>query len=200
MVEKPKTSRQLQAERMRLKIQRTVEEMARTRALDDIKIQEICQVAEISVGNFYLYFSSKEEALIYSYRAIDERWKERKFEEISDGWERAQKIMDTHLETLGAESVCFVTQLYISQLKLFDEYFFTKKRYLSQVLTEALVLAQVAGKVTLRYEASDLAQRLLVFSRGLAFDYCLHHLDDAPAWLERAKRELREFQSLFIIP
>ena len=53
MPEIKKTSRQLQAERMKLKIQGIVEDMARTQPLDQIRIQDICAVAEISMGNFY---------------------------------------------------------------------------------------------------------------------------------------------------
>lgn len=184
---------------MRLKIQGIVEDLARTRTLDDIRIQDICAPAEISLGNFYQYFSSKEEALLYSYRSIDEKWKERRFEDIPDGWDRAVRILDTHLETLASEPVCFLTQLYISQLKQYDEYFFTKDRYLCQALSEALRIALAAGELTTRYSPSELAEKLLNFSRGLAFNYCLRHRDGGGEWLESAKREQREYQSLFIL-
>ncbi len=199
MPEERKTSRQLQAERMRLKIQQIVEDMARTKTLDQIRIQDICAAAQISMGNFYQYFSCKEEAIIYSYKYIDEKWKEEGFEAIADGLERAIRIAEAHLETMASESVCFITQLYISQLKFYDSYFFDRKRYICRTLTEALREAQQAGKVTGRYDAADLAAKILNFSRGMVYNYCIRHEEDSGRWLEFAKKELQEYLQLFLL-
>ena len=68
--EQEKIPRKLQAERMREKIQNIVFEMAKTKTLDEIKIKDIVTEANISVGNFYQYFESKEAALIYSYKKL----------------------------------------------------------------------------------------------------------------------------------
>jgi len=198
MPEEHKTSRQLQAERMRLKIQQIVLDMARTRTLDKIRIKEICAAAEISMGNFYQYFSCKEEAMIYSYQYIDEKWKGERFESVPDGLDRAIRIVDTHLETMISEPVCFVTQLYISQLKFYDGYFFDKKRYIYRALADALREAQEAGKVTDRYEAAELAVKILNFSRGMVYNYCIRHEEQGERWLQFAKKEQREYLRLFL--
>ncbi len=198
MPEKRKTSRQLQAERMKLKIQGIVEDMARTKTLDEIRIKDICSAANISLGNFYQYFSCKEEAMIYSYRYIDEKWREAGFEDIQDGLERTLRIIDTHLETMTSESVCFITQLYISQLKYFDDYFFTKSRYICSALADALREAQEAGRIVSRYEPADLAVKILNFSRGMVYNYCIRHQDEPEQWLQFAKQEQREYLGLFL--
>ncbi|MDL2217274.1 TetR/AcrR family transcriptional regulator [Christensenellaceae bacterium OttesenSCG-928-M15] len=183
---------------MKLKIQQIVEDMARTKTLDKIRIQDICSAAGISMGNFYLYFSCKEEAIIYSYQYIDEKWKEERFENIQDPLTRVITIIDTHLATIADETLCFITQLYISQLKLYDDYFFTRQRYLHQVLADALHEAQNAGQITRQYEAADLAVKLLNFSRGLVYNYCIQHKEEPEAWLRFAKGEQREYMQLFM--
>jgi len=198
MPEERKTSRQLHAEWMRLQIQQIVFEMARTKTLDQVRIKEICAAAGISMGNFYQYFSCKEEAMIYSYQYIDEKWKEEGFESIPDGFDRTIRIVDTHLETMTSEPVCFITQLYISQLKFYDGYFFDKNRYICRALADALREAQEAGKVTDRYEAADLAVKILNFSRGMVYNYCIRHEDKFERWLEFAKKEQREYLRLFL--
>ena len=183
---------------MKLKIQGIVEDMARTQPLDKIRIQDICAAAEISMGNFYQYFSCKEEAMIYSYQFIDREWQERHVEQIENGLERALAIIDMHLETIASESLCFITQLYISQLKFYDEYFFTRHRYLHQAMTDALTLAQQAGDVTEQYDAHALAIKLLNFSRGLVYNYCIQHKETPQTWLPFAEGEQREYLQLFL--
>lgn len=66
-MEQKKTSRQLQAEASREKLQQIVMDLCKTRTLDEIRIKDICEQAGMSLGNFYQYFSSKEDALIIRY-------------------------------------------------------------------------------------------------------------------------------------
>ena len=49
MAEKGKTSRQLQAEAMREKLQNIVMDMSRTHTLDEIHIKDIADAANISI-------------------------------------------------------------------------------------------------------------------------------------------------------
>lgn len=199
MPEKPKTNRALQAERMRESIQNIVEDMARSQALDDIRIQDICARAGISMGNFYQYFSCKEEAMIYSYQHIDREWQKERFEDIPDGLARAFRIVECHLETFAKGTMCFATQLYISQLKVYDSYFFTKDRYLHQALSDAISLAQQSGQMKTDYSPKELAIKILNFSRGLVYNYCIRHEEDQRQWLAFAKHEQHEYFRLFTI-
>jgi len=196
--EKKKTKRQLQADAMRLKLQNIVEQLARTTPLDDIKIQDICKEAGVSLGNFYQYFSSKEEAMVYSYQYIDNEWKKLKFENILDPLDRVHAILKAHLASMADTTLCFLSQLYISQLKIYDNYFFTSDRYLHQVLCTAIEACQQQGTMTDVYTAHDLTMKLVNFSRGLVYNYCIQHKEDQHAWLHFAIHESDEYLSLFL--
>ena len=95
-----KIPRKLQAERMREKIQNIVFEMSKTKALDDIKIRDIAKAANISVGNFYQYFDSREAALIYSYKTKDDIWESLHLEKIKDPLKRVERMVVTHLYSM----------------------------------------------------------------------------------------------------
>lgn len=101
-------------------------DLCKTRTLDEIRIKDICEQAGMSLGNFYQYFSSKEDALIYSYKTKDDCWSRMRFEEIADPLERVKRIIATHLRSMTENSLCFDTQLYIAQLKQYGSYFFTR--------------------------------------------------------------------------
>ena len=84
LMEKAPTTRQLQAQASKEKLRNIVFQMSKEKSLDEIRIKDICEEADMSVGNFYLYFPSKESALIYSYKTKDDDWATLGLEEIAD--------------------------------------------------------------------------------------------------------------------
>ena len=73
MENKPYISRKEQAQMTKKKIFDVTMVMLRKKNYNKIIIREICQSAQISVGTFYLYFSSKDEILLENFRNIDAR-------------------------------------------------------------------------------------------------------------------------------
>lgn len=65
----------------RAKIIQVIEDLVNEKSLDKISVREICQKANIAVGTFYIYFSSKEEALLYVYHQLDEQFKNLKLDQ-----------------------------------------------------------------------------------------------------------------------
>ena len=199
-MEQKKTSRQLQAEASREKLQQIVMDLCKTRTLDEIRIKDICEQAGMSLGNFYQYFSSKEDALIYSYKTKDDCWSRMRFEEIADPLERVKRIIATHLRSMTENSLCFDTQLYIAQLKQYGTYFFTQDRYITRIMRETVEAGQQAGEFDTRLTASEIVKRLLNFSRGLVYNYCIEHKENHPAWLQYALDCQSEYLTLFLTP
>ena len=193
-----KTTRQLQAEASREKLQRIVMELSMTRSLDDIRIREICDAAGMSLGNFYQYFESKEAALIYSYKVKDDEWRSEHFEDIADPAERAKTIVFTHLRSMVAHPLCFDTQLYLAQLKQYDEYFFTPDRYLHRVLREAIAEGQEKGEFRTEHAPAVITRRILNFTRGLVYNYCIEHKEDPEGFLAEATACQQEYMNLFL--
>ena len=199
-MEQKKTSRQLQAEASREKLQQIVMDLCKTRTLDEIRIKDICEQAGMSLGNFYQYFSSKEDALIYSYKTKDDCWSQMRFEEIADPLERVKRIIATHLRSMTENSLCFDTQLYIAQLKQYGSYFFTQDRYITRIMRETIEAGQQAGEFDTRLTAAEIVKRLLNFSRGLVYNYCIEHKENHPAWLQYAFDCQSEYLTLFLTP
>ncbi len=199
MSEMVKISRRQQAEQMRERIQSIVMEMSKTMTLDEMKIRDIASRAGISVGNFYQYFGSKEEALIYSYKVKDHVWQTLNLERFEDPLERLQAILVTHVFSMTENSLCFDTQLYIAQLKCYDDYFFTSDRYLHQFVTSTIEEAQRIGEMNDRYDAREMGQRLLGYTRGLVYNYCIHHTEEHDVFLPHALECLQDLLSLYVV-
>lgn len=68
-------SRKEQAKLTKKKIFDTTMLLIKKRGYSKITIREICQSAQISIGTFYLYFSSKDEILLEIYNKIDQKVK-----------------------------------------------------------------------------------------------------------------------------
>lgn len=193
-----KIPRKLQAERMREKIQNIVFEMSKTKALDDIKIRDIAKAANISVGNFYQYFDSREAALIYSYKTKDDIWESLHLEKIKDPLKRVERMVVTHLYSMTENSLCFDTQLYIAQLKQYEEYFFTNDRYIHRMMEETIAEGQKKGEFITTLTNREMRIRILNFSRGLVYNYCIEHKEDTEKWFEYALELQTEYMKIFV--
>ena len=198
MEERQLTMRQRQAQASKEKLRNIVFEMSKEKTLDEIKIKDIADEAGMSVGNFYSYFPSKESALIYSYKTKDDDWEKLGLEEIEDPLRRLCAIISTHLYSMIENSLCFDTQLYISQLKVYEEYFFTEDRFLHRASTRAVEEGQARGLINHRHSAYETAIRLLNFSRGLVYNYCISHKEDHKAWIRYAIEAQQEYIQLFL--
>jgi AcrR family transcriptional regulator len=199
-VEKKKTLRQIQAEASRTKLQHIVQEMSESLTLDQIRIRDVCEKAGMSLGNFYQYFPSKERALLYSYKTKDDEWQSLGLESIADPLERLIRILGIHLYSMTEHSLCFDTQLYISQLKEYDSYFFSPDRFLQRATRCAIEQLQEAGLMKKSLEADEIARRILNYSRGMVFSYCIGHTESHAQWLKYASQCLCEFLTLYLTP
>lgn len=71
MNEKPYISRKDQARLTQKKIFDTTLVLIRMKGYQKVTIREICQNAQISIGTFYLYFSSKDDILLEIFNKLD---------------------------------------------------------------------------------------------------------------------------------
>ena len=197
-LEKSPTMRQLQAQASKQKLRDIVFQMSKEKTLDDIRIKDICKEAGMSVGNFYLYFPSKESALIYSYKTKDDDWATLGLEEIADPLLRLCQMITIHLYSMTENSLCFDTQLYISQLKVYEDYFFTEDRFLHRITRDAVSECQKSGLIKTKHSAYETALRLLNFSRGLVYNYCIEHKENHAEWLKYAIECQQEYIQLFL--
>jgi len=76
MAEEVKTRRQLQAEQTKLKLFNTAVELLAEREFDSITIRDIVDRANVSIGTFYNYYSTKLEVFYETYQVADRYFNE----------------------------------------------------------------------------------------------------------------------------
>lgn len=72
MAEKPFTGRQRQAAETKARIKEKAIELINEIGYENTTISKICQAAGVSNGNFYHYFHSKEDLLLFTYSVFDD--------------------------------------------------------------------------------------------------------------------------------
>ena len=164
-----KNKRQLQAEKTKETILATISQMVLERPISKLTIREICNQVGISHGAFYHHFDSKEAAILYNYRIVDQEFE--KLERKGTPLENIRSIINTHLGLLTEENINSVRSVYISHLVYYDEYFFSEKRPIFQALKEEIAafteLEQDSVKV------HKLAWQILRFCRGIMYNACI---------------------------
>lgn len=76
MTEENKTKRQLQAEQTKLKLFNAAVELLAQRDFDSITIRDIVDRANVSIGTFYNYYSTKLEVFYETYQVADHYFNE----------------------------------------------------------------------------------------------------------------------------
>ncbi|MCD7892140.1 MAG: TetR/AcrR family transcriptional regulator [Erysipelotrichaceae bacterium] len=137
---------------------------------DKVTISRICKEAGVSVGNFYHYYSSKEEVLMEKYLEFDEWLDDLDLSKgviesilaiidlqtsgaVEIGSKVFMKVMETHLSTNGK---------YVSSDRKFNKYLYD----LAQRGIEK-------GIFHSSYTAEEISETLLRICRGTLFDWSL---------------------------
>lgn len=137
---------------------------------DKVTISRICKEAGVSVGNFYHYYSSKEEVLMEKYLEFDEWLDDLDLSKgviedilaiidlqtsgaVEIGSKVFMKVMQTHLSTNGK---------YVSSDRKFNKYLYE----LSQRGIDEGIFSNV-------YTAEEISETLLRTCRGTLFDWSL---------------------------
>lgn len=148
------------------------------KGIEKVTIREICESAGVAIGTFYLYFESKNAILYDVYRKADEVYETEQISKRSD-LSSHEKILELiriqfsigvmlHVEPAAAK------QLFVYQLQSDNQYFLSEDRAFHMQLFA--VVEQGIAEKTIRDDMSahDIGWRILRFSRGLLFDWCIH--------------------------
>jgi AcrR family transcriptional regulator len=167
------TKRQIQAQNTKNKIYDTVIELMKEKEYQDIKIEEICAKAEVSVGSFYHYFKSKNDFLIEMYSRADDYFQN----EVSisfvsiNALDRIVEYFDYYAKYNEMVGISTMKQLYHSNNRLF----ITKGRYMQKVLQSIISKGQSNKEIGTDLSAEDMTEYLFIAARGVIYDWCLHN-------------------------
>lgn len=144
---------------------KVLEQLSKNQNLDNIKIRDICALANISVGTFYLYFKSKEEAILYVYQQCDEQFTNLKL--IDDPLDNIYQILDTYYHMVDINNINFDRTIYKCHLSHHDDYFFSEERPLFIILNQQII------DYTNNPDCKKITWDILEFCRGRIYNACI---------------------------
>lgn len=170
---KPKLTRKEQAEETKLLVFNTALKLLDENPFEQIKIRDIVKAANVSVGTFYNYFSTKLDVYYETYCLADEYFKN----EVEPALVQEQ-VKDRvlcffeHYAAYSAEktSLSLTKILYNSSNRCFIRQSTDGMHpLLVQLLQKGLDDGQLATSET----AEEIADFLMVSVRGLVYDWCI---------------------------
>jgi AcrR family transcriptional regulator len=172
MFERELTKRQIQAQNTRDLIYRTAIELMEQKGFQNIKVEEICKAAGVSVGSFYNCFKSKNDILSEVFRQIDEYFLNNVFDKLNEGTsvERINSYFEIYAVYNVERGIEFVKQLY----GVHNNLFITKGRYLQTVLKNIIEAGQENGQITKDMSSDEIVEFLFIAIRGVIYHWCLN--------------------------
>ena len=169
------TERQKQAIATKLRITQIATDLFKKKGFESVKIQEICDTAEISTGAFYHHFKSKNEIINTGYEQIDlllkEHYESKKF---NSNIEKIIYLLSEGSILLQDLGWIFVGDVYKNLLHIDGKYTFTTDRFVTLAIKSAIELAIETEEIQSNISSDALTETLLRISRGVIFDWCLH--------------------------
>lgn len=184
---KPETNRQKQALATKQKIFSCAVELFAQKSYENVTVQDICNMAEVSVGAFYHHFKSKENILDEGYRLFDRQseqaWNQGHPDSALEAISFLIKKQAQSMEEMGAMAAL---QYFKHQLSSNEKYILNKERFFYQTIFHAVEDGTAAG--ALHGDPEVITEDILGITRGLIYDWCLH--EGAYALEVRSQRAL----------
>lgn len=142
----------------------------RKKGYEAVTIREICREAGVSVGSFYVYFSTKADLLQDQLRESDNYFREIVAAELAEGPapERIMKFVHHYAKLNVQTGEEGMKVLYTTENK-----WFAKHRPMQKVLVEVIEQGQAAGELKDEMNAGEIADMIFVFMRGCCYDWCM---------------------------
>ena len=170
---KKRTSRIEQAERTRALILNTAQKLFNEKRYENVTIVDICKSADVSVGAFYHYFSSKDSLVVLYYEKFDQ-YMDNYREEFNSlaPFDALIFLVERYVDFLSYE-VTYPTQICIMQLSSGGNYFAKEDRSFYRNLKNIVSRIYESGTVQ-EFEEKEFFEFIIRFTRGALYDWCLH--------------------------
>lgn len=164
------TKRQVQANRTKERIYQAAIKLLESDGFENIRIEDICRDAGVSVGSFYNYFNSKNEILELIFKQADEYFLQRVNKNILPLEPKA--ALHNFFEAYAAYSQN-TGLLTIRQLYCPDNQFFTKKRGMQDVLESIFKTGQEKKVFSEDFSPEEMVKLFFMVARGVVYDWCI---------------------------
>ncbi|MGD1821749.1 MAG: TetR/AcrR family transcriptional regulator [Pleomorphochaeta sp.] len=173
---KNNNNREQKAKNKKWHISETAMALFKERGYDKVKVKEICKAANISLGTFYHYFSSKDSIVDEIYEIIDARVfeciEEVEFDsplnKIIGILEQSACIMEEELGFL------LISDSYYQIISSKPDYSYSHERKLYITLVETIEEGKELGAFKDDTNSKEIAEACLRMGRGNIIDWCLN--------------------------
>lgn len=173
MTNKPLTKRKQQAIDTKKRIYKVFMDLMDRKEFENITITEICHKAKVSVGTFYIYYSSKYDILAEIFQKADDFFIEEVAPRLS-GLSTIDQIMKYFYEY-----VQFTTEKgynYTKHLYSANPTFFVKEgRPMHLLLVDILRKGQEKNEIKKDYTAEEIERILFISVWGTVFEWNLYN-------------------------
>ena len=169
------SKRTTQAIKTKKKIYDISIKLIKKHGFENVTIEDISKKADVSVGAFYHYFTSKFDILNEIYSQGDEYFEKVVADNLKSGnsMTRIVNFFNYYSDFNISNGIDFLKQLYRSQNKLFIK----KNRTMQILLQDIIKEGQEKKEISAEKTASEITDFLFIIVRGVLFDWCLHDGD-----------------------
>lgn len=169
------TSRQKQAIATKLRITQIATELFKLNGFDSVKIQDICQAAEISTGAFYHHFKSKSEIINTAYEQVDILVMDKlETKSFCSNLDKLLFLLGEGANMMDELGWVFVSEIYKNLLSIDRKYSTKPDRYMALEVKSIVEDSIKSGELDNSISSLDLTMIIMRISRGTIFDWCLH--------------------------
>lgn len=152
-------------------------EMLNEEDIQYITIRKLCGKLGLYPRSFYLYFDSKEDAILKCCLYMNNNEHSDIFQETSLPSQPLERIMTIFYRfyRLAVESPKLARSIYICKLKIYKEQFYSDDIQIYILVLKAVELCQKECILTNEISSAEITWDLINFSRGIEMDYFMRN-------------------------
>ena len=172
MNEQKLTSRQIQAKATKNKIYQVSIELLKKKGYEDLKVEDICKNAGVSVGSFYNYFKSKNDILMEIFKIADDYFENEVENQLNstNSLNQIVEFFDYYANYNVLIGIDTMKQLYTFNNKMFVQ----NGRFMQTLLQEIISKGQNKNQISSIMTVEEISNYLFIAARGIAYDWCIH--------------------------
>jgi len=166
------TLRQAQADATKRRIFDCALNLLMERGYENITIRDIVRAAEVSVGSFYHYYSSKLEVFLETYSIADDYFETVVAAELyGRSFDESFRLYFRHYALYASEvtGLALTKLLYSSDNKRFER---GDSAGMHRLLIDILQQGLAEGAIVSGHSAAELSHFFLIAVRGLVYNWC----------------------------
>lgn len=170
------TKRQLQAQKTRKNLYESAVELFKTLPFDEVTVKDICNKADMSIGVFYHYFSSKDDILLEGYRLFDRTLTEfMATNETDEPLENISLVLNKYFEAVNRYGDIYRRFFFRVELANQPEYILDLQRPMDQFLFKYIRKA-IEDNLLVGHDY-EIYHHLKSVMKGTSYMWALHNGD-----------------------